>query len=125
VGDYRFNELQMPLDQKDQGNQVAIKNAMGVKVDDHCENVVPTCASSKLQVLDEVTHPKHLLQCVEPLVCMDLWKGPFCTCPEGTMPNLGDNGQVQGCNAVLAVRKLGITNWAIMAIIVCLILLLS
>jgi len=27
----------------------------------------PTCASSKLQVfvLDEVTHPKHLLQCIE------------------------------------------------------------
>ncbi|KAK6060338.1 cadherin cytoplasmic region [Cooperia oncophora] len=58
------------------------------------------------------------------MVCMDFWKGAFCTCPEGANAMLGDDGQLVGCGETLAVAKLGISNPAIILILVSLVLLI-
>jgi hypothetical protein len=101
----------MPLQQADSTAAVTVKNSQGV-IADKCTTLVQTCATWGQG-------------CPNDLVCRDFWKGPFCTCPENMQPTIEPStGQVIGCGATLAVRSLGITNWAVTAIIVCLFLLL-
>uniref|UniRef100_A0A0N5B1F4 Neurexin-4 n=1 Tax=Syphacia muris TaxID=451379 RepID=A0A0N5B1F4_9BILA len=62
--------------------------------------------------------------CSPPFICVDFWKGPFCTCPVNLMPVLGQDGTVLRCGEVVAYSKLGISNNAIIIIMVFLGLLL-
>uniref|UniRef100_A0A0R3RN60 Cadherin_C domain-containing protein n=1 Tax=Elaeophora elaphi TaxID=1147741 RepID=A0A0R3RN60_9BILA len=62
--------------------------------------------------------------CGGSFVCVDFWKGPFCTCPEGAQVLLGANGELVGCGETLAVSSLGISSPAIILILICLILLI-
>jgi hypothetical protein len=110
VGDFRWNDVTLPLEQTQSTQAVTLKQRQGVK-DDRCADLVRTCATTTIK-------------CDEGQVCRDFWKGPFCTCPEGQSASLNNNGLLIGCGAALAVRTLGITNWAVTAIIVCLFLLL-
>lgn len=60
------------------------------------------------------------------LICMEFWKGAFCTCPEGQDFVLNpDNGQIKSCSQPNARVYLGITSGALVAILVCLAALLS
>lgn len=63
--------------------------------------------------------------CGGSFVCVDFWKGPFCTCADGSNTVLGDDGQLVGCGETLAVAKLGISSPAIILILVSLGLLIS
>ncbi|PAV84081.1 hypothetical protein WR25_21179 [Diploscapter pachys] len=62
--------------------------------------------------------------CGGSFVCVDFWKGPFCTCPVGANAIVGDDGQVVGCGETLAVSKLGISSPAIILILISLSLLI-
>lgn len=62
--------------------------------------------------------------CGGSFVCVDFWKGPFCTCPVGANAIVGEDGQVVGCGETLAVSKLGISSPAIILILISLSLLI-
>uniref|UniRef100_A0A0N5AZQ8 LAM_G_DOMAIN domain-containing protein n=1 Tax=Syphacia muris TaxID=451379 RepID=A0A0N5AZQ8_9BILA len=40
--------------------------------------------------------------CSSPLICVDFWKGPFCTCPENFTPVLDQDGTVLRCEEVIS-----------------------
>ena len=102
--------LRRPTDQAVDPNEgiVTITNSVGVQ--DGCSLRI-TCADL----------PGGY--CGGSFVCMNFWKGPFCTCPDGAAPLLGDDGQVVGCGETLAVAKLGISRSAIILVLTFLALL--
>ncbi|CAI5439269.1 unnamed protein product [Caenorhabditis angaria] len=114
IGTYRWSKQNMPLKRggsldENEESMVSISNSGGVQ--DGCDLRI-TCAHLPLGY------------CGGSFVCVDFWKGPFCTCPDGANAILGEDGQVVGCGATLAVSKLGISNPAIILILVSLALLM-
>ncbi|WKX91422.1 hypothetical protein Q1695_009901 [Nippostrongylus brasiliensis] len=116
VGTYRWSNQNLPLRRPtnqavdpDDESIVSITKSEGVS--DGCSLLI-TCAQLPIGY------------CSGAMVCMDFWKGAFCTCPEGANAMLGDDGQLVGCGETLAVAKLGISNPAIILILVSLVLLI-
>ncbi|CAI4221235.1 unnamed protein product [Auanema sp. JU1783] len=114
VGTYRWENHDLPLRKPtnqavDDSGIVSIERSVGVV--DGCSLRI-TCADL----------PSGF--CSGAFVCMDFWKGPFCTCADGANAILGDDGQVVGCGETLAVAKLGISSPAIILILVSLALLI-
>ncbi|KJH45912.1 laminin G domain protein [Dictyocaulus viviparus] len=116
VGTYRWSNQNLPLRQQsnkatdlEDESIVSIMKSEGVV--DGC-NLLITCAQLPMGY------------CGGTMVCVDFWKGAFCTCPEGANAMLGDDGQLVGCGETLAVAKLGISNPAIILILVSLVLLI-
>ncbi|ETN81824.1 laminin G domain protein [Necator americanus] len=116
VGTYRWSNQNLPLRRPsnqaidpDDESIVSITKSEGVS--DGCSLLI-TCAQLPIGY------------CSGTMVCMDFWKGAFCTCPDGANAMLGDDGQLVGCGETLAVAKLGISNPAIILILVSLVLLI-
>ncbi|CAD6190830.1 unnamed protein product [Caenorhabditis auriculariae] len=113
VGTYRWSKQNLPLRRSalDESEEaiVTITNVGGVR--DGCDLRI-TCADLPVGY------------CGGSFACVDFWKGPFCTCPDGANAIIGEDGQVVGCGATLAVSKLGISSPAIILILVSLILLI-
>lgn len=64
------------------------------------------------------------ISCGAPLVCVDFWKGAFCTCPANLGPTFKEDGTLSGCGASVAALHLGITRGAIAAILISLLALI-
>lgn len=112
VGTFRWDKIQLPLVKPAQpkaGELITISSENGVS--QGCSLRI-TCSDLPVGF------------CGGSFVCVDFWKGPFCTCSDGANAILGDDGQVVGCGATLAVAKLGISNPAIILILVSLVLLI-
>uniref|UniRef100_A0A1I7XFP4 Cadherin domain protein n=1 Tax=Heterorhabditis bacteriophora TaxID=37862 RepID=A0A1I7XFP4_HETBA len=116
VGAYRWSNQNLPLrkpinqvSDPDDENIVIIKKSEGVS--EGC-NLLITCAQLPIGY------------CSGAMVCMDFWKGAFCTCPDGANTMLMEDGQLAGCGETLAVAKLGISSPAIILILVSLVLLI-
>lgn len=118
VGTFRWEHQNFPLQSASgatstpsaaDADMISIKQAKGVS--SGCSTRA-TCASLGYSY------------CSVSFVCVDFWKGPFCTCPGGTLPILGSDGRLVSCRAAVAVSRLGITNNAIIIIMVFLGLLL-
>lgn len=116
VGTYRWSNQNLPLRrpknqvaEPDDESIVSITKSEGVT--DGCSLLI-TCAQLPIGY------------CSGAMVCMDFWKGAFCTCPEGANAMLGEDGQLIGCGETLAVAKLGISSPAIILILVSLALLI-
>ncbi|KIH42579.1 hypothetical protein ANCDUO_27436, partial [Ancylostoma duodenale] len=85
VGTYRWSNQNLPLRRPqnqaidpDDESIVSITKSEGVS--DGCTLLI-TCAQLPVGY------------CSGTMVCMDFWKGAFCTCPEGANAMLGDDGQ--------------------------------
>uniref|UniRef100_A0A1I7UMA5 Cadherin domain-containing protein n=1 Tax=Caenorhabditis tropicalis TaxID=1561998 RepID=A0A1I7UMA5_9PELO len=114
IGTYRWSKQNLPLKRggamdESEESIVSISNMAGVQ--DGCDLRI-TCADLPTGY------------CGGSFVCVDFWKGPFCTCNDGANAILGDDGQVVGCGETLAVSKLGISSPAIILILVSLALLI-
>ncbi|CAI2294435.1 unnamed protein product [Caenorhabditis sp. 36 PRJEB53466] len=114
IGTYRWSKQNLPLRRggaldENEESIVSISNDNGVK--EGCDLRI-TCADLPAGY------------CGGSFVCVDFWKGPFCTCNDGANSILGDDGQVVGCGETLAVSKLGISSPAIILILVSLALLI-
>uniref|UniRef100_A0A0K0DI32 Cadherin n=1 Tax=Angiostrongylus cantonensis TaxID=6313 RepID=A0A0K0DI32_ANGCA len=116
VGTYRWSNQNLPLRQSlnkaiDPDDESIVSIIKWDGVSDGCSLLI-TCAQLPVGY------------CSGAMVCVDFWKGAFCTCPEGANAMLGDDGQLIGCGETLAVAKLGISNPAIILILVSLVLLI-
>ncbi|CAJ0930288.1 unnamed protein product, partial [Mesorhabditis belari] len=113
VGTYRWNKLQLPLSKSDDASSnTLIHLATDTGVTQGCS----------LRITCQMLGASY---CQSPFVCMDFWKGPFCTCPEGAHAQLDINdGQVTGCGGKEAYARLGISSPAIILILVSLLLLI-
>ncbi|KAL3997557.1 Laminin G domain family protein [Acanthocheilonema viteae] len=120
VGTFRWQHINLPLmksdelssddhSQSDSDSIISVKQSKGVE--NGCSQR-KTCANV------------GFAYCGGSFVCVDFWKGPFCTCPEGAQVLLGVNGELIGCGETLAVSSLGISSPAIILILICLILLI-
>ncbi|CAB3408176.1 unnamed protein product [Caenorhabditis bovis] len=114
IGTYRWSKQNLPLKKggamdENEESIVSIQNTGGVQ--EGCDLRI-TCADLPVGY------------CGGSFSCIDFWKGPFCTCPDGANAILGEDGQVVGCGATLAVSKLGISSPAIILILVSLCLLI-
>ncbi|KRY66373.1 Cadherin-related hmr-1, partial [Trichinella pseudospiralis] len=101
-----FDDYWLPLDSDTTVDYAKIDETFGVS--DGC-TLLQTCASL----------PGY---CSPPLVCVDFWKGPFCTCPPDSNHWI-ENGQLY-CSRPLAAMHLGITHGAVAAILVTLLTLI-
>ncbi|KRX24151.1 Neural-cadherin, partial [Trichinella nelsoni] len=101
-----FDDYWLPLDSDTAVDYAKIDETFGVS--DGC-TLLQTCASL----------PGY---CSPPLVCVDFWKGPFCTCPPDSNHWI-QNGQLY-CGRPLAAMHLGITHGAVAAILVTLLTLI-
>ncbi|CDW56179.1 Cadherin C and Laminin G 2 and Cadherin domain co ntaining protein [Trichuris trichiura] len=107
IQEVAFNEYWLPLI-KEQETEYA-------KIDDHWD-VKPGCDA--LLTCDSL--PGY---CSSPLVCVNFWKGPFCTCPPDTSHYYQD-GQLR-CSRPLAAKYVGITSGAVAAILITLLALIG
>ncbi|KAK6739385.1 hypothetical protein RB195_008081 [Necator americanus] len=117
VGTYRWSNQNLPLLRAsnqaiDPGNESIVSITKSEGVFDGCSLLI-TCAQLPIDY------------CSGTMVCMDFWKGAFCTCPEGAKAMLGDDGQLVGCGEILTVTKLGISNSAITLVLVSLLLFIK
>ncbi|VDD96463.1 unnamed protein product [Enterobius vermicularis] len=113
IGTFRWEHQNLPLQQ---GNgaagseeMISIRQSIGV---------TRGCSSRQTCALLGASY------CSPPFICLDFWKGAFCTCPKNLVPVLGPDGTLIRCGEALALSKLGITNNAIIIIMVFLGLLL-
>lgn len=125
IGTFRLGHHNLPLLPEDQtsgnsvirkrqtsttGNGITISNSRGVARG--CSQRI-TCGTLGASY------------CPSNMVCIDFWKGPFCTCPQGVHAALANDGTVSMCDMTAAVSSLGISNPAVILILVCLALLMS
>ncbi|VDP31398.1 unnamed protein product [Soboliphyme baturini] len=107
ISDFWFNDYWMPLERNDSVVYATISKLENIG--NQCP-LLSTC--EKLPNL-----------CSPPFICVDFWKGPFCTCPDFRSAFI-ENGKLVGCGGSLAALHLGITGGAVAAIIVTLVSLI-
>ncbi|VDN05959.1 unnamed protein product [Thelazia callipaeda] len=119
IGTFRWQHINLPLMKDDEFSDDNIQSdsdsIISIK---QSKNVQRGCSQRKTCANVDFGY------CGGSFVCMDFWKGPFCTCPEGAQVLLGVNGELVGCGETLAVSSLGISSPAIILILICLILLI-
>uniref|UniRef100_A0AC35TLX9 Cadherin-89D n=1 Tax=Rhabditophanes sp. KR3021 TaxID=114890 RepID=A0AC35TLX9_9BILA len=121
VGTYKWNNRILPLWQYDNATEnnsldqtntngdsnplIHISSSKGVKKG--CSQR-PSCGS--LQNKDSF--------CPSGQLCVDFWKGPFCTCSITQKPQLNEDGTISACGTVMPYSSLGISVSAIVLILV-------
>uniref|UniRef100_A0A0M3K3B8 Cadherin-related hmr-1 (inferred by orthology to a C. elegans protein) n=1 Tax=Anisakis simplex TaxID=6269 RepID=A0A0M3K3B8_ANISI len=125
VGTFRWQHINLPLSNGGSssgkgasGRNAAAKSSESIIRVKQARGVQTGCSQRKTCATVGFAY------CSGSYVCMDFWKGPFCTCPQGAQALLGPDGQLAGCGATLAVSSLGISSPAVILILVCLILLI-
>lgn len=98
-----YNDLFIPVSESDPNLKSKVQ--MSQSVSDGCQNLT-SCANSAIQ-------------CQAPFICVDFWKGPFCTCPDGSLPRLSaKDGTLIGCYLNAERLHVGITRGALAAILI-------
>uniref|UniRef100_A0A0N4ZYG1 Cadherin domain-containing protein n=1 Tax=Parastrongyloides trichosuri TaxID=131310 RepID=A0A0N4ZYG1_PARTI len=124
VGTYRWNNRILSLVKSDNFTEsntveqtestssnplIHIGNSKGIK--QGCEQRI-ACANLDLNF------------CPAGQICVDFWKGPFCTCSSNQKAQLNDDGTILACGTVMAYSSLGISVSAIVLILVSIALLM-
>uniref|UniRef100_A0A0N5C4L2 Cadherin domain-containing protein n=1 Tax=Strongyloides papillosus TaxID=174720 RepID=A0A0N5C4L2_STREA len=124
VGTYRWNNRILSLVKSDNFSEtnsietidtttnnplIHIGNSKGVK--QGCEQRI-SCANLDVSF------------CPAGQVCVDFWKGPFCTCSTNQKAQLNEDGTILACGTVMAYSSLGISVSAIVLILVSISLLM-
>uniref|UniRef100_A0A0K0E875 Cadherin n=2 Tax=Strongyloides stercoralis TaxID=6248 RepID=A0A0K0E875_STRER len=124
VGTYRWNNRILSLVKSDNFSEtnsietidstptnplIHIGNSKGVK--QGCEQRI-SCANLDINF------------CPTGQICVDFWKGPFCTCNHNQKAQLNEDGTILACGTVMAYSSLGISVSAIVLILVSISLLM-
>lgn len=114
IADVWVNGFYIPLEEAEGFTSPYLKLNNKVNVQPGCASF-PTCAKFKDL-------------CQSPSICVDFWKGPFCTCPIGTRTILDDKGRLASCGEASARQlevQLGMTVGGIIAIVISALALIS
>uniref|UniRef100_A0A158Q3C5 Neural-cadherin n=1 Tax=Dracunculus medinensis TaxID=318479 RepID=A0A158Q3C5_DRAME len=111
VGSFRWQHINLPLSEAKDTETTSLTNDESIISIKRSKGVSLGCSQRTTCATVGFAY------CAGSLICVNFWKGAFCTCPDGAQVLLGPDGQLVGCGETLAVSSLGISSPAFSSLI--------